>query len=66
MINLVQNWWQSYQLQIALKQNNQPNEYLPKQFQISSIKKKYLKENWVSHYTIDDYVILAKPKSFSD
>lgn len=39
------------------------NEYLPKQFQLSSIRKKYLKENWVSHYTIDDYIILAKPRS---
>lgn len=40
------------------------NEYLPKKVQISSMRKKYLKENWVSHYTIDDYIILAKPKSF--
>lgn len=52
---------------IPLKENfgKFANEYLPKQFQLSSIKKKYLKENWVSHYTIDDYIILAKPKSFS-
>ena len=35
-------------------------ENLPSQARISNIRKKYLSETYVAHYTIDDYVILAR------
>lgn len=38
------------------------SEVLPEQVYLSTLTQKYLKENWISNYCIDDYVILAKPK----